>query len=162
MSTAKRPPESRTADATAVDVVLSEHCGVTQAVTRVEACLDRHPDAEGVWLVALGAELPRLAETLCRHFEDEQAGPLYQSVPLAHPRFAERLQALEAEHETLLNSARVTANRARQMAARNFELHDLRAFNGEVQLLVARIRRHEAEENEIVLEAHWGEVGGGD
>jgi hypothetical protein len=31
-----------------------------------------------------------------------------------------------------------------------------------LQLMVATIRRHEAEENEIVIQAHWDEVGVGD
>jgi len=162
MKQAKRLPENRTIASAAVETTLAAHRGVMQAILGVEACLDRHPDADGIWLGTLRAELPRLVETLERHFDEEQTGPLYQSVPLAHPRFAERLRVLEAEHETLLAGARAGADRAHRLGPRGVELHELRALNGEIQLLVARIRRHEAEENEIVLEAHWGEVGGGD
>ncbi len=41
-------------------------------------------------------------------------------------------------------------------------IHSLREFNAGVQLLIASIRRHEAEENEVVLSAHWQEYGAGD
>ena len=42
------------------------------------------------------------------------------------------------------------------------EIYQMRELNAQVQLLVATIRRHEAAENEIVIEAHWDEVGVGD
>ena len=43
--------------------------------------------------------------------------------------------------------------------AEPYRLHEL---NARVQLLIAKIQRHESEENEIVLDAHWSDLGMGD
>ena len=42
------------------------------------------------------------------------------------------------------------------------EIHELRELNAHVQLFIATIRRHEAEENEIIMGAYWDELGAAD
>jgi len=139
-----------------VDETLAEHRDAMHVVSSVEDCLDRHPDREGGWIAQIREELPRLADTLRHHFEVESKGPLYRQLPRSHPRFAERLHRLETEHERILGSVEEVTRKADT-------LHDppppeIREFNAAMQLLVATIRRHEAEENEIILSAHWDEV----
>ena len=139
---------------------LAEHRDAMEVVSEVEDCLDRHPDLEGGWIGQIREELPRLADTLRAHFAAEQEGPLYRQLPLSHPRFAERLRRLEAEHAGILRSIVEVTRQAEELEEP--QLYEVREFNAALQLLVATIRRHEAEENEIILSAHWDEVGAGD
>jgi hypothetical protein len=93
------------------------------------------------------------------HFEAEEEGPLFE-LPLRRPRFATRLEALKDEHPRLLAEAvRITEIVA---GMRNAELFELREINARIQLFVARLRRHEATENELIYEAYWDDIGCGD
>jgi len=143
-----------------VEETLAEHRDAMEVVSSVEGCLDRHPDLEGGWIGRIRDELPRLSDTLRAHFAVEQEGPLYRQLPVSHPRFADRLARLEAEHARILSSIEEVTRQAEEL--RDPQMYEVREFNAAVQLLVATIRRHEAEENEIILSAHWDEVGAGD
>jgi hypothetical protein len=149
-----------TVEKSAADEALDEHRECMQVVSSVENCLDRHPDREGQWIAQLSEELPRLAETLRCHFIAEQEGPLYQTLPVTHPRFASRLQKLEGEHAKIIAAVEDAVQKA--VSLNDPPMYEIREFNAELQLMVATIRRHEAEENEIILSAHWDEVGTGD
>jgi hypothetical protein len=143
-----------------VDEIREEHRGCMEVVAEVEGCLDCRPDREGRWVSRLLESLPRLATTLRTHFEVEQQGPLYRKLPIDFPRFAHRLEQLEAEHVRILEVVDGAVARARNLAGS--EMSDVRELNAQVQLVVATIRRHEAEEDEILIQAHWDEVGVGD
>jgi len=153
------PEEPRTpATKGPAEQALDDHRETMAVVAEVESCMDRNPDR--AWVADLATELPRLESTLRRHFAEEQEGPLYSRLPFQHPRLAARLGRLEAEHAVVLRSIRDAVERAGTLG--EAPLYELRAFASQVQLLVATIRRHEAEENEIILEADWDEVGTGD
>jgi ElaB/YqjD/DUF883 family membrane-anchored ribosome-binding protein len=139
---------------------IDNHRDCMRIVAEVEACLDRPPDREGQWLAELRDKLPALAETLRGHFADEEHEYLYTELPAQKPRFADRLAALKSEHRSMLEEVDEAISRAGKVEGG--ELHELRELNACVQLLVATIRRHEAEENEIVLRAYWHDVGAGD
>jgi hemerythrin-like domain-containing protein len=140
--------------------ILDEHRECMQIVAEVEACLDEAPDREGRWLGRLLPKLETLAGTLRSHFRGEEEASLYREVPERFPRFADTLQRLLAEHADILARAQDLVRRAG--ALDHTRIHELREFNAGAQMLVASIRRHEAEENEVVLNAHWQEVGEGD
>jgi hypothetical protein len=143
-----------------LDATLHEHRDVMQAVAEVEACLDTPPDREGEWVRRLLGSLPELADTLRCHFSAEQEGALYREVPERFPRFAHRLETLGREHGEILRTADDVIASAKSL--RGARIYEQRELNARVQLLVATIRRHEAEENEIILSANWDEVGAGD
>jgi len=149
-----------TTERSIVEDALQDHRECMHVVSTVEGCLDSHPDREGRWIEQLRRELPRLAETLRCHFSAEQEGPLYRSLPVTHPRFAPQLRRLEAEHARIVRAVEDAVLKAASFSAPH--MYQIREFNAELQLLVAQIRRHEAEENEIILSAHWDEVGTGD
>jgi hypothetical protein len=154
----KQPRESTQPDI--VDETLEEHRGCMEVVAEVEKCLDRQPDREGQWIARLCDCLPRLASTLRAHFRVEQEGQLYRKLPISFPRFAHRLEQLEAEHVRILETVDGIVARAKGMERP--QAFEMRELNAQAQLLIATIRRHEAEENEIVIQAHWDEVGVGD
>jgi hypothetical protein len=131
-----------------------------RVVGEVESCLDERPDREGRWMGRMLPKLETLASKLRSHFREEEQAALYCEVPERFPRFADRLRRLASEHEQILDRASDLVRRAGTL--NHTRIHELREFNAGVQLLVASIRRHEAEENEIVLSAHWQEFGEGD
>ena len=141
-----------------VQSTLDDHVECMETVARVEACLEGRPDQ--AWLARLRDELPTMIETLCCHFSQEAEGSLYQEVPVRYPRFSARLRVLLDEHADIVRRAKKTAEQADQLA--DAEPYQLQEFAARVHLLVAKIRRHEAEENEVVLSAHWQEFGTGD
>ena len=156
MSTGKE----KHADPSLVEETLDEHAGCMQVVSELEKCLNPCPDDPRCWLADLGRRLADLEAALRRHFEGEEAGPLFRSLPLQHPRLAEPLARLEAEHTTMLDD--LEAVRRRVGTLEDPQDFELREMNARVLLVVARIRRHEAAENELVLDAYWSEIGVGD
>ena len=131
-----------------------------QLVAEVETLLDRRPDDPVAWLADLTANLVRLRDELKEHFEDEQSGQMFRALPISHPRLAVPLAKLEAEHPVMLVNLDELLERARELDEP--EVYQLRELNGSTQLFVARIRRHEAAEYEMVMEAYWSDVGTGD
>ena len=147
-------------DRASLDGTLHEHRDVMQVVAEVEACLDTPPDREGRWIAAITEKLPALCETLRCHFSVEQEGALYREIPERFPRFAQRLETLAAEHRAILEAAEAVMAMGRDLGGSR--IYEQRELNSRAQLLVATIRRHEAEENEIIMSANWDEVGAGD
>lgn len=129
-------------------------------VSELENCLDRRPTDPERWVADLRDRLSRLKGALGEHFEREESGPLFRDLPVRHPRLAEPLARLEAEHPVMVEELSEALRRAETLESpEEFELRELNAC---AQLLVARIRRHEAAENELVIQAHWDEIGVGD
>lgn len=143
-----------------VDETLEEHRGCMKLVADVEDCLDRKPDDPVLWLENLRGRLKHLADSLRRHFKSEETGPLFTDVATSHPRLTPQLDRLLEEHTTMLSEIGAALTQAEGLERP--EVFELRELNARIQLLVARIRRHEAEENELVLRAYWNETGVGD
>ncbi|MDH3591914.1 MAG: hemerythrin domain-containing protein [Planctomycetota bacterium] len=143
-----------------VEQTLDEHGGCMKLVVEVENCLDRHPDHAERWVADLEGTLTKLIAAMREHMKGEEAGPIFRTLPESYPRLAGPLARLESEHAELLNDADAVIDRIR--ALRDPEVFELRELNARTQLFIARFRRHEAAENEIVLEAYWDDIGGGD
>jgi hypothetical protein len=152
--------ETKNTDRELVDSTLDEHRECMQIVGEVETCLDGQPDREGRWMGRLLPQLQNLAAMLRTHFCGEEQTALYQEIPVKNPQYADTLERLVGEHGQILDRVDALVQKAGQID--QTRIHELREFNAGVQLLVASIRRHEAEENEVVLNAYWQEVGAGD
>ena len=156
-------PEDQRAEKAKADPLqetLDDHRECMQVVSALEACLDQPPDDSNRWVARLLEHLPGLARTMREHFKDEEGGLLYAELPRKRPRFAARLEALKDEHPHLL----VEIDKVIDVAAglHDVEVFELRELNARIQLLVARLRRHEAAENELIFEAYWEDIGAGD
>ena len=149
---------TKSAHDSSLDAILDEHRDCMRVVSEVEACLDESPDRDGRWIGRLLPRLEVLSDRLRSHFQEEEQAALYREVPERFPRFADRLRRLAVEHTEIVGRATDLVRQAK--ALDQSRIHQLREFNAGVQMLVASIRRHEAEENEIVLGAHWREFGG--
>jgi hypothetical protein len=136
-----------------------DHRRLAGAITAVEEILDHRPDA--AWLQSMRPRLDTLSDTVQAHFQSEGNSELYRQLPIEHPRFAVRLAELEHEHEVILDLTRATLDMSGKLKD-DPELYELREFDARIQWLIAFLRRHEAEETEIVMRAYWEEVGTGD
>jgi len=129
-------------------------------VADVELILGQPPDREGEWVGRLLAKLPMLSAAMRAHFAAEEQGALFAELPVKKPRLAQQIDKLGIEHGKLLESLDRVIEMAKSM--RQPETHELRELNAHVQLFIATIRRHEAEENEIIMGAYWDELGAAD
>lgn len=143
-----------------VEETLDEHRGCMKLVSDVEACLDRRPDEPAQWLAKLRETLESLKFGLQQHFQGEESGPLFADLVETHPRLSGQLDKLVGEHSQMLVEIEGAIGRADALTSP--EPFELREFNARIQMLIAMIRRHEAEENELVLRAYWRESGVGD
>jgi len=139
---------------------LDEHRGCMQLISKVEECLDRKPEDPERWVSELHDAVRELAGGLQKHFQSEENGPMFTELPTSHPTLADGLQKLKQEHSIILDE--IATAIARAEALKGPEVFQLRELNARVQMLIARIRRHEAEENELVIRAYWDESGVGD
>ncbi|NIP64333.1 MAG: hypothetical protein GTN96_07355 [Gammaproteobacteria bacterium] len=126
----------------------------------LEECLDRRPEDAGRWIGGLMQHLPGLARTMREHFEAEEEGALFTDLPKRNPMVHERLRVLREEHPKLQREVERIIEIIGGM--REAELYELREINARVQLFIARLRRHEATENELIFEAYWDDYGTGD
>ena len=141
---------------TDVDQTLAEHQGCLQVLVEVEDCLAR-PQGDGGWSAAILDRLRGLDVTLRRHFAGEEKG-LFGRLPIDHPELAPQVKKLKEEHAAILvlllalteKAAGPGSNKANHLS------HELAA---QVERLVAKVRRHEAEENELIMAAHWNTFG---
>jgi len=153
-----KPTEEK--DQASYQGTLDEHRECMQHVVALEACLDRRPDDRELWVGALLKHLHDLIGTMREHFSAEEEGPLFSEMPLRRPRTSDRIAALKDEHPRLLAEAERIIQVADGLSEP--ELHELREFNSRIQLFIARLRRHEATENELIFEAYWDDYGTGD
>ena len=147
-------------DPSLLEQTLHEHEGCMQLLTDLEACLDRRPYDAKRWPTELKEKLVRLSTALREHFECEESGALFRRIPERHPALAAPLAQLEAEHPKMLEALDTLLRKAEMLDEP--EMVDLRELSAHVQLFAARFRRHEAAENEVVIEAYWNDVGVGD
>lgn len=140
-----------------VEKTLDEHQGCLRVLAEVEDCLDRPPDLQGAWSARLVNRLRALDAALRPHFAGQEQG-LFRKLPIEYPRLASRFEKLEHEHARILESLQAAIQKTEQLSS-DSEIYQLRELDARVQLLVAALRRHEAEENELVMEAHWTTVG---
>jgi uncharacterized protein (UPF0335 family) len=139
---------------------LDEHRACMQRVSDLEACLDCHPEDSDRWVARLLEHLPPLARTMREHFQDEEGGDLFSDLSLRRPWIVARLESLKEEHPQLLQEIEKIIDVAGKMRAA--EIYELRELNARIQLFVARLRRHEAAENELIFEVYWDDFGVGD
>lgn len=136
---------------------LRSHRECMQALGELEACLKTAESCEA-GAVRLGECLERFSIALRRHFEHEERGNFYVELPTRKPRLADRIAACRAEHLTLLGA--VDAIRAEAVGAADDAAR--RAIALRAVALVERVRRHEADEAELMQIAVLREVGAGD
>lgn len=117
-----------------MDALLEEHRSLNNQLRALEKAWGLNGDVD------LSMLMFELRETLARHFEAEEASPLYSTLPETSPVYRDRLHRLRENHPDIHEHATRLA-------------HTTSTIVEEVAALIAAIRRHEAEEAEIIQKA---------
>ena len=140
------------------EAILDEHHQCMKLASQVESLL--RADHDGAWAESLHERLGILREALAKHFHGEETGYLFVGLPEAYPRFGNRLDRLKAEHGPMLEALDEVRGQAATLGGGGNT--DAKALRRRVLAVLSMLRRHEAEENEILYCAHWDDLGEGD
>ncbi|MCK6544529.1 hemerythrin domain-containing protein [Myxococcota bacterium] len=152
MATALDPlPTTQATEPRSLIWVLDEHLDFAHDLCAVEALiLSRgHVDSPSIrsdlaaWLTSV---IPRLEA----HAGHEERSGLYVDIPRLHPVFAPTIVRLRAEH-------RVISEGFRELLAHVHE-EPLQGLLTRLAALIRIVRRHEADEDDILLEAYFADA----
>lgn len=140
----------------------AEHPVVPHTITVSD--LDRlelhlaEPDPGAMWWVELAAQLDRLDDALAVHRADvEGPGGLHAQVLAEAPRVAHTVARLEIEHDRLAVTIRELRLLVGQLSGDPDGVAEVSAATAE---LVARLRRHDSDADDMVHEAYRVDIGG--
>lgn len=154
---------------------------LAHALERLEQCLNAEvPGREKPWAEQLGGALRGLEAILTRHIETtEAADGMFQEVDLTRPTLTRKVGQLRREHQTLRQCA-VELRQQLDEAARAFQpssaalseplpeppgvaaVVDFASIRPKVEELVARLKKHQSGEVDVLLESVDTDIGVGD
>ena len=128
--------------------VLAEHRQIRELIQEIERTRD---------LFQLLPRLQQFRSVLVAHFESEEAvGGFYDTMRSMAPRQVGRASQLEREHLALLVDIDRVAERARACLA-----GPVAAVCAEAGAMARRLRRHEASEDDLLLDTLYIDLGQG-
>ena len=139
--------------------VLDEHRRITNVLQRIEQWVV-DPKTGAGWTGELGGMLEELQGLLKEHFGGEAEAKLFEQTIASTPHLTALLTKLAKEHSQILAAFRAAFEQAQTLDAAKEQ--EVRGLQRKVQLALATLRRHESEENEIIMRAYWEDMGGGD
>ncbi|MBX3127958.1 MAG: hemerythrin domain-containing protein [Polyangiaceae bacterium] len=139
------------------NTVLDEHRGLTLTVNRVDDWVtsDEHFGPE--WAPELTRRVSALVEQLRMHFSGEPESNLFNEIREKTPHLSGRLSALALEHSEILKAFRDVVEGAKSLSAGPQSPARLALMT---RRAISILRRHEAEENELIMRAFWDDMGG--
>ncbi len=136
--------------------VLEEHRRIQQLLGRVDAAVREATPGSG-WSLELAGMLDEVVRLLKAHFSGEAESSFFRQMLETAPRLSPQINKLVLEHSGILKAFTEGAKLAKELdPADRVQCKDLRR---KVQLALATLKRHEAEENEMIMQAYWEDVG---
>jgi hypothetical protein len=135
----------------AMDVWVEENHRLLEVLAALER-LGLTPRESEDWRESIADRLDELGTRLGEHFREEEESGLFTSFPERYPRFALRLERLRNEHGEVLSQLHAIE------VACDEEIPTA-ALAARVLALVSTLRRHEAEETEVVHRAACEDIG---
>jgi len=139
------------------NVVLEEHRELTKCVTQLDEWVAPDAALGPEWGPELGRRVQEVLEHLRMHFAGDAEANLFNEVSMSSPHLSGRLTALAAEHSEIMSAFRQVAEQVTQLSGDRDQAARLAL---KTQSAIATLRRHEAEENEIIMRAFWEDLGG--
>lgn len=155
----------RPGDKRVLDAVVQEHRELRETIQGLQRLLEQPLPESGSeparsWADRLATQLQALRETLAAHFRQEQDSGLFETLAREFPRAADRLGALQAEHDQILSHLAATPEAILSFAqGRPATGDDPRVRANE---LLGQLARHEAAETELIGRLHSEDLGTGD
>ena len=140
--------------------ILDEHRHVMEVVARVDECLWNSAPRDKAWGTELARRVGSVVEQLKLHFSGNAERSMFEELAHTAPHLIGKLRNLGAEHDQILTDFRRVAEMALEVDVTDSEAATRLAALA--RKAIAKLRRHEAEENEIVLDAVLEDLGGGD
>ncbi len=139
-------------------LVLEEHRELVRHVSELD---DFAAGVAGAgWGPELGRKAATVTEHLKQHFSGDAEGTFFADVAKQAPHLIGKLTGLTSEHAEILNEFRQVAEQAAALDGSDMAAASRLATR--TRRAVATLRRHEAEENELIFNAFWDDLGGGD
>jgi hypothetical protein len=106
--------------------------------------------------------LARLRDRVAMHFSLEESFGYFDDALTVAPRLSKRAEVLRAQHQTLFLDCCGLVERAERLLYHESHHGTLRGLAEAFVAFEVRLRRHEAAENELIMQAFMEDVGGGD
>lgn len=139
-------------------LVLDEHRELVRHVSELDDLAAAAAGAD--WGVELGRKAAAVTEHLKHHFSGDAEGTFFADVAKRAPHLIGKLTGLTAEHAQILKEFREVAEQATALDGNDMAAASRLATR--TRRVVATLRRHEAEENELIFNAFWDDLGVGD
>jgi len=139
--------------------VLDEHRDLTDRVTELDQWVAPGAAKEANWAAGLERRVGVVLEHLKMHFAGDAEGSLFAEVSMSAPHLSGRLTTLAAEHSQILKAFQQVADGVKSVGDDDKAQARLALMT---QAAIATLRRHEAEENEIIMRAFWEDLGAAD
>lgn len=140
--------------------VLEEHREVVQHVSELDAWAEPNTPRDEKWGPELSRRASIVIEHLKHHFSGEAEGSLFADIAKHAPHLMGKLTALTAEHREILAEFRQVAEHASALGPG--DVKTAARIGVRARRAVAKLRRHEAEENELIFNTYWDDLGVGD
>lgn len=138
--------------------LLEEHRELVKHVSDLDEWATAPPG--GDWGKELGRRAATVTEQLRQHFAGDAEGTFFADVARHAPHLTGKLSKLVAEHAEILTRFREVAELG--AAHDGSDAAESKRLATQARRAVAILRRHEAEENELVFHAFWDDLGVGD
>ncbi len=139
--------------------------GEASTVSRIEEAhreLNRrlHALASATDCRGLMLELAGLPKTLAEHFaEEESSDGLYERLQCRRPSVHSELAALRREHEEMLRAVEALQHRLKLEMESEDSGRPLLYPKSQVSELLARLRRHEHDESQLIADVYYSDEG---
>lgn len=143
-----------------IDELLEEHKEAKRLLTALEERLEVPTGQHGAWAAGVAGAIVPLLENLRVHFTNEEQGCLHTEVPVMAPHLAARCTELLKEHAVIVQGFERSLERLGLLSEEH--IGDPQAVAARIRMVVATLRRHEAEENELIMSAFWEDLGSKD
>lgn len=142
------------------NLVLEEHRELVRWVSELDEWAAPSVARDGGWGPELGRKSANVLEHLSHHFSGDAEGTFFADVAKRAPHLIGKLTGLTSEHAEILKEFRQVAEQA--SALDGDDMAAASRLAARTRRVVATLRRHEAEENELIFNAFWDDLGVGD
>ncbi len=152
-----REEQSRSGSREEAEAAFQEHGEISEGVSEFERWLERSVDGDAAWAKDLHTQLVPLCNILKAHFASEESSSLYKRMPEKSAGFADAIERLFDEHYDMIREIESLIQSAHAIPGSTFE-GDRRILTRRARGIIFALRRHEAEENEILHQMYWADL----
>jgi hypothetical protein len=145
--------------------VLDEHRHLREVIAELKSFLEAPRPEIGVkgahtWSSELSQRLVKLHDELFRHFRFEENSGMVEDLSIAHPRFADRIDKVVAEHPQMLKAVRAIMTDA--LCYSEGECPEDPELRRRILAVLEQLHEHERQETDLIQRAEYRDTGAAD